>query len=110
MYYECNDNVMAQTFKFCLGVMRMSKMEHSSYVQARIDPHIKEEARSVLDELGISMSEAIVVYLKQIILHRGIPFELKLPNKATAQAVSELESGKGVAFDSVDELLEDLEH
>ena len=58
----------------------------------------------------MSMSEAIVVYLKQIILQRGIPFELKLPNKATLTAVQELESGKGATFDSVDELLEDLEN
>ena len=85
-------------------------MANGTYVQARIDPHIKEEARSILDELGISMSEAIVVYLKQIILQRGIPFELKLPNKATLQAVQQLESGKGVTFGSVDELLEDLEN
>ena len=85
-------------------------MAGGAYIQARIDPRIKEEARSVLDELGISMSEAIVVYLKQIILQRGIPFELKLPNKATSQAVQELESGKGVTFGSVDELLEDLEN
>jgi DNA-damage-inducible protein J len=85
-------------------------MRNGSYVQARIDPRIKEEARSILDELGISMSEAIVVYLKQIILHRGIPFELKLPNKATLQAVKQLEASKGVTFDSVDELLEDLDN
>ncbi|MBW1738884.1 MAG: type II toxin-antitoxin system RelB/DinJ family antitoxin [Deltaproteobacteria bacterium] len=85
-------------------------MGNDSYVQARVDPHIKEQARNVLHELGMSMSEAIVVYLKQIILQRGIPFELKLPNKATLTAVQELESGKGATFDSVDELLEDLEN
>lgn len=85
-------------------------MGNDSYVQARVDPRIKEQARNVLHELGMSMSEAIVVYLKQIILQRGIPFELKLPNKATLQAVRELESGKGATFDSVDELFEDLEN
>jgi DNA-damage-inducible protein J len=85
-------------------------MRNGTYVQARIDPRIKEEARNILNELGISMSEAIAVYLKQIILQRGIPFELKLPNKATLQAVQQLESGKGVTFDNVDDLLEDLEN
>ena len=79
-------------------------------IQARIDPQIKEEARGVLDELGMSMSEAIVVYLKQIILRRGIPFELKLPNKTTLQAVEQLESDKGVTFDNAEELLKDLEN
>lgn len=78
-------------------------------IQARIDPQIKEEARGVLDELGMSMSEAIVVYFKQIIMRRGIPFELKLPNKTTLQAVEQLESDKGVTFDSAEELFKDLE-
>jgi len=85
-------------------------MRNGTYVQARIDPRIKEEARNILDELGISMSEAIVVYLKQIILQRGIPFELKLPSKDTLQAVQQLEADKGVTFDSVDKLIEDLDN
>jgi len=85
-------------------------MANGAVVQARIDPQIKEDARGVLDELGMSMSEAIVVYLKQIVLRRAIPFELKLPNKATLQAVEQLESGKGVTFNSADELFEDLEN
>ena len=84
-------------------------MANGAVVQARIDPQIKEDARDVLDELGMSMSEAIVVYLRQIVLRRAIPFELKLPNKATLQAVEQLESGKGVTFNNANELFEDLD-
>jgi len=84
-------------------------MANGAVVQARIDPQIKEDARDVLDELGMSMSEAIVVYLRQIVLCRAIPFELKLPNKATLQAVEQLESGKGVTFNNANELFEDLD-
>jgi len=83
-------------------------MANGAVVQARIDPQIKEDARGVLNELGMSMSEAIVVYLRQIALRRAIPFELKLPNKATLQAVEQLDSGKGVTFNNTDKLFEDL--
>lgn len=84
-------------------------MANETYIQARIDPDIKAQARSVLDKLGLSMSEAIGIYIRQIVLQQKIPFELKLPNKATLQAVEQLESGKGVTFNNVDELIEDLE-
>jgi DNA-damage-inducible protein J len=84
-------------------------MANGTTIQARIDPKVKRQARDVLDKLGISMSEAIGVYIRQIVLRQAIPFELKLPNQATLQAIEELESGKGVTFDSADELFKDLE-
>ena len=84
-------------------------MANGTTIQARIDPNVKRQARDVLDKLGISMSEAIGVYIRQIVLRQGIPFELKLPNQATLQAIEELESGKGVTFNSADELFKDLE-
>ena len=83
-------------------------MANGTIVQARIDPQIKEDARGILNELGITMSEAIVVYLRQIIIQRAIPFELKLPNKATEHAIEQLESGKGVTFNNTEELFKDL--
>lgn len=50
-------------------------------VFARIDPKIKAEAEGVLEALGIPMSNAIGMFLRQIVLQRGIPFEMKLPTK-----------------------------
>jgi len=84
-------------------------MANGVSIQARIDPQIKEEARGVLDELGMSMSEAIVVYLKQIIMCRAIPFELKLPNKLTIKTLERSERGEDVhEFSNVDDLLKEL--
>ena len=85
-------------------------MANGAYIQARIDAKTKKQAKGILDKLGISMSEAIVVYMRQIVLQQGIPFELKLPNRSTLRAIEQLESGKGVTFGSVDELLEDLQN
>jgi len=85
-------------------------MARTATIQSRIEPQTKIQAQNILNKLNISLSEAISMYLKQIILHNGIPFELKIPNQATLQAVEELESGKGVTFNNTDDLLKDLEN
>ena len=46
---------------------------------ARIEPDVKDQAESILNSLGIPVSNAINMFYKQIILQRGIPFEVKLP-------------------------------
>ena len=46
---------------------------------ARIEPDVKEQAEAILDILGIPASGAINMFYKQIILHRGLPFEVKIP-------------------------------
>ncbi len=46
---------------------------------ARIEPDIKAQAEGILSALGVPVSNAINMFYKQIILHRGIPFEVKLP-------------------------------
>ena len=46
----------------------------------RVDPETKEHAEAIFTELGIPMSNAIGLFLKQVILTRGIPFEIKLPS------------------------------
>ena len=48
---------------------------------ARIEPDIQEQAEAILSELGIAASNAINMFYKQIILQRGLPFDVKLPSK-----------------------------
>ncbi|MEE3381608.1 MAG: type II toxin-antitoxin system RelB/DinJ family antitoxin [Succiniclasticum sp.] len=55
-------------------------MEKTATLNLRISPQVKSEAEKVLDQLGIPMSVAVSVYLKQIALTRGIPFPLQLPD------------------------------
>jgi DNA-damage-inducible protein J len=54
-------------------------MARTSNIFARIDPEIKEQAEQVLKQLGIPMSNAIGLFLRQVVMQRGIPFEMKLP-------------------------------
>ncbi len=48
-------------------------------VFTRVDPDTKEQAEAILNQLGIPMSNAIGMFLKQIVMHRGIPFDMKIP-------------------------------
>jgi len=49
---------------------------------ARIEPEVKDEAERILSTLGIPASNAINMFYKQIILNRGLPFEVKIPSDA----------------------------
>lgn len=76
-------------------------MAKTSNLYARIEPEVKEQAETILSALGIPVSNAINMFYKQIILQRGIPFEMKLPtsqvldlNKLTKEQLhAELEKG-----------------
>ncbi|MBV9575471.1 MAG: type II toxin-antitoxin system RelB/DinJ family antitoxin [Gammaproteobacteria bacterium] len=52
-------------------------------VRARIEPKLKIEVEDVLSELGLTFSEAIELFLRQVKLNQGIPFDIRIPNKET---------------------------
>jgi addiction module RelB/DinJ family antitoxin len=54
-------------------------MAKSSSVYTRVDPDLKEQVEQILIKLGLPMASAINLFLHQIVVHNGIPFELKLP-------------------------------
>lgn len=54
-------------------------MAKTASVYARVEPEIKEQAEKVLELLGIPMSNAVSMFLRQVVLQRGLPFEMKLP-------------------------------
>ena len=76
-------------------------MAKTANLYARIEPEVKDQAESILEALGIPVSNAINMFYKQIILQRGIPFDIKLPaipvpdmSKLTREQLSaEIEKG-----------------
>ena len=54
-------------------------MAKTANLYARIEPEVKEQAESILSALGIPASNAITMFYKQIILQRGLPFDVKIP-------------------------------
>jgi len=85
-------------------------MAKTAIIQTRVDPKTKENAQAILKRLNISMSEAISMYLSQITLHNGIPFELKIPNNVTANTLKDSEDGTNLhKVDSVHQLFQELD-
>ena len=85
-------------------------MSSSATVQVRVDEQTKAQAKKVLDALHLSMSEAICLFLRQVVLHRGIPFEVKIPNALTRETLEKSEQGVDLhTASSVDELLKELD-
>jgi DNA-damage-inducible protein J len=80
----------------------------NTYVRARIDKVTKERAAGALEEMGLSISDAIRLLMLRIADERRLPFEVKVPNAKTGKAIAELEAGKGKSFPSVDALMADL--
>ena len=79
-----------------------------TYVRARIDANTKERAAAALEAMGLSISDAIRLLMRRVAEERSLPFEVKVPNAVTRQAIAELEAGKGKRFASVDDLMADL--
>ena len=86
-------------------------MARTATIQVRIDPEIKLEAQEILNKLHISMSDAISIYLTQVTLQKGIPFDLKIPNDLTAETIRKTEGGEQLhQVNTVDDLFKELEN
>lgn len=73
-------------------------------IQLRIDEKTKQSVKKILDEVGLDMSSAIKIYLKQIILHKGIPFKVLTENGLSVEQEMEIlkaseEAKKGINVD-----------
>jgi DNA-damage-inducible protein J len=64
-------------------------MAKTDVVSARIDPELKQNVEHIFQELGLTTTQAITLFYKQVDLHRGLPFEVRLPNEVTLQALAE---------------------
>ena len=82
-------------------------MARTETIRARIEPELKSEAEAILRELGLSSSEAMRLFLFQVIQQRGLPFEVKIPNAKTISAIEELEADSGIRVSGIEELLDD---
>ena len=61
-------------------------MAKTTSLFVRVEPEVKEQAESILEQLGIPVSNAINNFLKQVIMQRGIPFDVKLPSSRPLEA------------------------
>jgi len=89
-------------------------MAKTSNFNMRIDPKTKEDAEQIFSALGITVTDAINMFLHQAIIYGGIPFSLKVekPNPVTISAMKEAEAiaeAKAPRFKTAPDLFNDLE-
>ncbi len=84
-------------------------MAKACTVQARIEPELKEKGDAILKKIGITASQVINALYAQIVMNKGVPFELKIPNKTSRAAMEELEHDGGKSFSSFQAMIDDLD-
>ena len=80
----------------------------------RIDADLKKQSEEIFNELGLTMSTALTVFLRQSVRSKGMPFDMRLnttPNEKTLTAIQDVNLGHNMSrqFNSVKELIEDLD-
>ena len=82
----------------------MLAVQQKSRTNIYLDVNIKNQAKEIFNQYGLSLSQAVNIFLTQSVLNRGIPFNIKIPNDETLQAMKDVESGENYE----DITLEDL--
>lgn len=111
-----NQNRVANVVQKLYNVSKEGVMAKTSNINIRISPEKKKEAEQLFSSFGITVTDAINIFLSMSIIEGGFPFEIKQPryNYETEQAINEARdiiSGKidSKSYSSLDELLKDLE-
>jgi DNA-damage-inducible protein J len=76
-------------------------------IRSRIAPHIKEEAKTLFNSMGLTLNDAIRIFLFQSVQEKGIPFSINLPNAITRATIEKVERDKGLNATSLDQLSKD---
>lgn len=82
----------------------MLSVQAKSRTNVYVDVNIKDQAKEIFNNYGLSLSQAVNIFLTQSVLNRGLPFDVKIPNDETLQAMQDVESGENYE----DVTLEDL--
>ena len=80
-------------------------MAKTATIRARIEPELKRQAEELFSQLGLSVTQAITLFCRQVTLQKGLPFAVKIPNTETLQALQQARDGEGLSeYSSLEEL------
>ena len=80
-------------------------MAKTEMIRARMEPDLKRQAEALFSELGLSTTEAITLFYKQVTVYRGLPFDVRVPNAETIEALRQARDGDGLTeYGSMDDL------
>jgi DNA-damage-inducible protein J len=89
--------------------MQSVAMRKSAEVRTRIEPGLKEQSTEVLAGLGLDMSDAIRLFLRQVVAVQGLPFDLRKPSAKTIEAMIEARGMAQARFGSAKDLFDAIE-
>ena len=92
-----------------IGIKENKVMTKIDRIEARIESDLKQAAENVFSKLGVTPSDAIRIFYKQVELHQGFPFDVKIPNAETLAAIEEIEKHPEhlKCYENVDEMFKD---
>lgn len=83
-------------------------MPKTAHINARVEKDLKTKAEKVLRHVGVKTSDAITMFLRQVVLQHGLPFDVRIPNAETKRAIEELENApKSKRYSSTINLIDD---
>jgi len=71
-------------------------MSKTAVVRARVEPGLKEKAEKVFGKLGLSVTQAITLFYRQVELRKGLPFEVVVPTATTRKTFENTDAGRGL--------------
>jgi len=84
-------------------------MGKTSTIRARIEPGLKAKAEQIFHQLGLTTTQAITLFYKQVELKKGLPFDIAIPNEVTRQAFDDTDAGRNLIIcDSADDMFKKL--
>jgi DNA-damage-inducible protein J len=84
-------------------------MNKSEMVPARIEPGLRDKAEKVFQKLGLTTTQAITLFYKQVELRNGLPFDLVVPNRTTRRTFGDTDAGLNLVLcDDVNDMLRKL--
>jgi len=75
---------------------RSKAMAATAFVRARIDETLKVEAAAVLADMGLTVSDVVRIVLTRVAKDKALPFEMRIPNKLTAETLAKSERGEDI--------------
>ena len=84
-------------------------MTKTSTVRARIEPNLKTDVENLFKKLGLSTTEAINLFYRQVKLRNGLPFSVVIPNKTTEKVFKDTDAGRNlIRCDDADDMFDKL--
>jgi DNA-damage-inducible protein J len=84
-------------------------MAKTEFIRARVDERLKASTERLFNRLGLTMTEAITLFLTQCEIRQGLPFEVRVPNEETQQALDDAHAGLNMtSYATPEEMFKEL--